>query len=145
MWKLIVEGDELLRKELGRRFGGHPVTPERVQGAPDELDDFRLQRDGLRVRDAEVVADGRVGLPSEADAAAARLERVFFRRLRRAILLCGSILAFGTFLLMLWDAPQRDVLISALLFVGFAIMVPLARTLAKDLEIPGAPILKEDR
>ncbi|MAV54789.1 MAG: hypothetical protein CMJ28_02400 [Phycisphaerae bacterium] len=85
------------------------------------------------------------GLPSEADAAAARLERVFFRRLRRAILLCGSILAFGTFLLMLWDAPQRDVLISALLFVGFAIMVPLARTLAKDLEIPGAPILKEDR
>ena len=46
---------------------------------------------------------------------------------------------------MLWDAPQRDVLISALLFVGFAIMVPLARTLAKDLEIPGAPILKEDR
>jgi len=46
----------------------------------------------------------------------------------------------GTFLLMLWDVPQRDVLISALLFVGFAIMVPLARTLAKDVEISGAPL-----
>ncbi|MEC8250570.1 MAG: hypothetical protein VX050_02835 [Planctomycetota bacterium] len=80
------------------------------------------------------------GLPSEADAAAARLERVFFRRLRRAIAMCASVLALGTFLLMLWDVPQRDVLISALLFVGFAIMVPLARTLAKDVEISGAPL-----
>ena len=80
------------------------------------------------------------GLPSEADAAAARLERVFFRRLRRAIAICVSGLALGTFLLMLWDVPQRDVLISALLFVGCAIMLPLARTLAKDLEISGAPL-----
>ena len=80
------------------------------------------------------------GLPSEADAAAARLERVFFRRLRRAIAMCASVLALGTFLLMLWDVPQRDVFISALLFVGFAIMVPLARTLAKDVEISGAPL-----
>ena len=52
----------------------------------------------------------------------------------------ASVLALGTFLLMLWDVPQRDVLISALLFVGFAIMVPLARTLAKDVEISGAPL-----
>ena len=80
------------------------------------------------------------GLPSEADAAAARLERVFFQRLRRAIAICGSVLALGTFLLMLWDIPQRDLFISALLFVGFAIMVPLARTLAKDVEISGAPL-----
>ena len=78
------------------------------------------------------------GLPSEADAAAARLERVFFRRLRRAICICASVLALGTFLLILWDLPQRDLLISGLLFVGFAIMVPLARTLARDLEISGA-------
>ena len=78
------------------------------------------------------------GLPSEADAAAARLERVFFRRLRRAISICASVLALGTFVLILWDLPQRDLLISGLLFVGFAIMVPLARTLAKDLEISGA-------
>lgn len=78
------------------------------------------------------------GLPSEADAAAARLERVFFRRLRRAIGICVSVLALGTFVLILWDLPQRDLLISGLLFVGFAIMVPLARTLAKDLEISSA-------
>ena len=57
------------------------------------------------------------GLPSEADAVAARLERVFFRRLRRAIAMCASVLALGTFLLMLWDVPQRDVLISAALTV----------------------------
>ena len=86
------------------------------------------------------------GLPSDADAVASRLERVFFQPLRRAIAICGSVLALGTFLLMLWDIPQRDVLISALLFVGFAIMVPLARTLAKDVEISGTPLPpKEDR
>jgi hypothetical protein len=54
--------------------------------------------------------------------------------------MCASVLALGTFLLMLWDVPQRDVLISGLLFVGFATMVPLARTLAKDVEISGAPL-----
>ncbi len=85
------------------------------------------------------------GLPSEADAAAARLERVLFRRLRRAIAICMSVLALGTLLLMLWDAPQRDVLISGLLFVGFAIMLPLARTLAKGVEISGAPLPPKDR
>ena len=85
------------------------------------------------------------GLPSEADAAAARLERVFFRRLRRAIAICLSGMGLGTFLLMLWDDPQRDVLISALLFVGFAIMLPLARKLAKDVEISGAPLPTKDR
>ena len=56
-----------------------------------------------------------------------------------------SALALGTLLLMLWDAPQRDVLISGLLFVGFAIMLPLARTLAKGVEISGAPLPPKDR